>query len=113
MIDDDEKDVGRESVIDDAWEVSLSRLKFRARPESFFQTNTAQAEVLVDTAVEALKPLFTQDTTKQKKIVLDLFSGVGVFGLTVAHKILEHFQSHRLRNRQRSRYGCKRERHHE
>ena len=87
MIDDDEKDVGRESVIDDAWEVSLSRLKFRARPESFFQTNTAQAEVLVDTAVEALKPLFTQDTTKQKKIVLDLFSGVGVFGLTVAHKI--------------------------
>ena len=24
MIDDDEKDVGRESVIDDAWEVSLS-----------------------------------------------------------------------------------------
>ena len=28
-----------------------------------------------------------QDTTKQKKIVLDLFSGVGVFGLTVAHKI--------------------------
>ena len=26
-------------------------------------------------------------TTKQKKIVLDLFSGVGVFGLTVAHKI--------------------------
>ena len=37
--------------------------------------------------MEALKPLFTQDTTKQKKIVLDLFSGVGVFGLTVAHKI--------------------------
>ena len=31
--------------------------------------------------------LFFEKTTKQRKIVLDLFSGVGVFGLTVAHKI--------------------------
>ena len=87
MIDDEEEDVGAGSIVDDAWEVSLGGLNFRARPESFFQTNTTQAEVLVNAAVEALRPLFEEKPTKQKKIVLDLFSGVGVFGLTVAHKI--------------------------
>jgi len=86
MIDDEEFD-DAESIVDDAWEVSLSGLKFRARPESFFQTNSTQAEVLVNAAVEALKPLFEEKPTKQKKMVLDLFSGVGVFGLTVAAKI--------------------------
>ena len=86
MIDDEEFD-DAESIVDDAWEVSLSGLKFRARPESFFQTNSTQAEVLVNAAVEALKPLFEEKPTKQKKMVLDLFSGVGVFGLTVASKI--------------------------
>lgn len=74
------------------WEVELCGLKFRAKPESFFQTNAKQAEVLVNAAVDALRPIFinNDDNNKEEekqKIVLDLFSGVGVFALACAKEL--------------------------
>jgi 23S rRNA (uracil1939-C5)-methyltransferase len=57
----------------------LAGLTFRIGLETFFQTNTAQAERLV-TAVEAYAGLRGGET------VLDLYCGVGTFALTLARR---------------------------
>ncbi len=53
---------------------------FRIRANSFFQTNSLQAEVLYRTGFELLKP-----TTTDR--ILDLYCGTGTIGLLVAPKV--------------------------
>ena len=60
----------------------LRGLTFDLSPRSFFQTNSAQAERLVD-AVEAACGF---EERENEKVVLDLFCGVGALGLSVAHR---------------------------
>jgi 23S rRNA (uracil1939-C5)-methyltransferase len=57
----------------------LAGLRFRIGLETFFQTNTAQAERLV-AAVEAYAGLRGGET------VVDLYCGVGTFGLALARR---------------------------
>ncbi|MFN3307279.1 MAG: 23S rRNA (uracil(1939)-C(5))-methyltransferase RlmD, partial [Candidatus Kapaibacteriota bacterium] len=54
----------------------LLGIKFRISPFSFFQVNTLQANRLVELVVEYAEP--------EDKIVWDLYSGSGIFALTVA-----------------------------
>lgn len=54
-------------------------LRFRVSPESFFQTNTKQAEVLYG-AVAAASQLKPEDT------LLDLYCGTGSIGLSLARQ---------------------------
>lgn len=60
----------------------LRGLTFDLSPRSFFQTNSAQAERLVD-AVEAACGF---EARENEKVVLDLFCGAGALGLSVAHR---------------------------
>ena len=60
----------------------LRDLTFDLSPRSFFQTNSAQAERLVD-AVEAACGF---EERENEKVVLDLFCGAGALGLSVAHR---------------------------
>ena len=60
----------------------LRGLTFDLSPRSFFQTNSAQAERLVD-AVEAACGF---EERENEKVVLDLFCGAGALGLSVAHR---------------------------
>jgi methyltransferase-like protein 6 len=62
--------------------MKLRGLTFDLSPRSFFQTNSAQAERLVD-AVEAACGF---EERENEKVVLDLFCGVGALGLSVAHR---------------------------
>ncbi|MDI6731228.1 MAG: 23S rRNA (uracil(1939)-C(5))-methyltransferase RlmD [Candidatus Margulisbacteria bacterium] len=61
---------------------SLNGLKFKIPAQSFFQTNTKQAEVLIQ-VVQEFAGLSGQET------VLDLYSGTGSIGLSLAHKAKE------------------------
>ncbi|HYT34039.1 MAG TPA: class I SAM-dependent RNA methyltransferase, partial [Ktedonobacteraceae bacterium] len=51
---------------------------FRIRPDSFFQTNTAQAEKMVQIVVKGLGPA---------RVVVDAYCGVGTFALVLARHI--------------------------
>jgi 23S rRNA (uracil1939-C5)-methyltransferase len=51
---------------------------FRIRPSSFFQTNTAQAEKMVQTVVKGLG---------HARVVVDAYCGVGTFALVLARHI--------------------------
>ena len=53
---------------------------FRISSESFFQVNTAGAEVLVRLVREFLAP-------KGHETLLDLYCGVGLFGLSLSHEV--------------------------
>lgn len=53
---------------------------FRISPSSFFQTNTAQAEVLYSTAFDILNP-------SAEESVLDLYCGTGTIGLALASRV--------------------------
>ena len=55
-------------------------LTFRISSESFFQVNTAGAEALVQRVRDYLAP-------KGHETVLDLYSGVGLFGLSIASQV--------------------------
>ena len=57
----------------------LGKLRFEVSPRSFFQINTAQAEVLYDTALE-----FAQLTGKET--VIDAYCGTGTISLYLAQK---------------------------
>jgi 23S rRNA (uracil1939-C5)-methyltransferase len=65
---------GRPYILDE-----LAGLRFRIGPETFFQTNTAQAERLVE-AAQALAGLRGGET------VYDLYCGVGTFSLALARR---------------------------
>ncbi len=53
---------------------------FRISASSFFQANTAQTEVLLDTLEEYLSPL-------GHELLLDVYCGVGTFGLSLADTV--------------------------
>ena len=56
------------------WEEELCDTRFKVSAPSFFQVNTAQAEVLVNTAIEGLE-------LDEDAVVADLYCGVGSFTL--------------------------------
>lgn len=64
---------------DGLWRERACGLDFSVSAPSFFQVNTAQAELLVDCAVQAVGP-------KPGMQVADLFSGVGMFSLALAER---------------------------
>jgi 23S rRNA (uracil1939-C5)-methyltransferase len=53
---------------------------FRIAASSFFQANTAQTEVLLDTVDGYLAPL-------GEEVLLDVYCGVGTFGLSLADRV--------------------------
>lgn len=59
---------------------ALNGRRFRVSAASFFQVNTAQAEVMLDVVQRYLDPR-PQDT------LLDLYSGVGTIGLSLAEQV--------------------------
>lgn len=64
---------------DGFWSESACGFDFSVSAPSFFQVNTAQAELLVKRALQAIGP-------KPGMQVSDLFSGVGMFSLALADK---------------------------
>ena len=58
-------------------EERVGKNTFLIHPNSFFQTNTVMAEKLVETVASFLAP-------KKPKTLLDLYCGVGLFGLSLA-----------------------------
>ena len=62
----------------DTLEERLAGETFRIRPSSFFQTNTAQAEKMVQMVVKGLAPART---------VVDAYCGVGTFALVLARHV--------------------------
>ena len=62
----------------DTLEERLAGETFRIRPSSFFQTNTAQAEKMVQMVVKGLVPART---------VVDAYCGVGTFALVLARHV--------------------------
>ncbi|MDI3316258.1 MAG: 23S rRNA (uracil(1939)-C(5))-methyltransferase RlmD [Bacillota bacterium] len=61
-------------------EERLLGLSFRLGPESFFQVNSAQAERLVETALELAEPVAGERA-------LDLYAGLGTFTLPLARAV--------------------------
>lgn len=57
----------------------LGNLKFKIRPQSFFQTNTAQAEVLYNATIEMAE-------LTGSELVYDLYTGTGSIALSLAHR---------------------------
>jgi 23S rRNA (uracil1939-C5)-methyltransferase len=66
---------------EDAIEEKILGLRFRVRPNAFFQTNTAMAEVLYSLALEHAG--LTGEET-----VFDLYCGTGTIGLSMAREAL-------------------------
>lgn len=62
------------------YEEELLGRRFRISAASFFQVNTAQAERLVQAMVRQLEPT-------GREVVVDLYCGVGTFGLLLAEKV--------------------------
>ncbi len=61
---------------------------FRIRPSSFFQTNTAQAEKMVQMVLSGLLSLHDHSQEWAKKlIVVDAYCGVGTFALLLARHV--------------------------
>lgn len=58
----------------------IGKYKFRISPNSFFQTNTLQAEKLYNTALEFAD-------FKEDEIVYDLYSGAGTIAIYVSEKV--------------------------
>ena len=57
----------------------LGEVVFKIGPKSFFQTNTKQARILYDTAIEAAG-------LTGKENVYDLYTGIGSIALYIAHR---------------------------
>lgn len=66
---------GRDSFVEE-----LAGRRFKVSAESFFQVNTEGAAHLVRLVTEALAP-------KADDVLLDLYSGVGVLGLSLAQRV--------------------------
>ncbi len=64
----------------DALHEELRGRAFRVSPPSFFQINTARAEMLVDLVERYLAP-------RADDVLLDAYSGVGAFGLLLAPRV--------------------------
>ncbi|HEX3270516.1 MAG TPA: hypothetical protein VHR15_07690, partial [Ktedonobacterales bacterium] len=64
-------------LCDHEFEEELAGQRFRIRPSSFFQTNTAQANVMARLALEALP-------TGEHVTLVDAYCGVGTFALLMA-----------------------------
>ncbi len=62
-------------------EEEVNGLRYRIHPNSFFQTNTAMASVLQDKVLEKIDP--------DAKHILDLYCGLGFFGIAMAKKFSE------------------------
>ncbi|NIN65348.1 MAG: TRAM domain-containing protein, partial [Anaerolineae bacterium] len=58
----------------------LGRRSFRISASSFFQANTAQTEVLLETVDRYLAPLGAE-------VLLDVYCGVGTFGLSLSDRV--------------------------
>ncbi|UCC43733.1 MAG: 23S rRNA (uracil(1939)-C(5))-methyltransferase RlmD [Candidatus Zixiibacteriota bacterium] len=63
-------------------EEEMCGLRFRIMSNSFFQTNSRQAEVLYETGFELLQPVSTDR-------LLDLYCGTGTIGILAASKVAE------------------------
>jgi 23S rRNA (uracil1939-C5)-methyltransferase len=74
---DIQKSLGQECLME-----SLAGLKFKVPIQSFFQTNTHQAEKLIEIVKQ-----FT--STQESEVVLDLYSGTGSIGLSLANNAKE------------------------
>ncbi|HAE82985.1 MAG TPA: 23S rRNA (uracil(1939)-C(5))-methyltransferase RlmD [Ktedonobacter sp.] len=66
------------SICTDTLEERLAGETFRIRPSSFFQTNTAQAEKMVQMVVKGLE---------NARTVVDAYCGVGTFALVLAKHV--------------------------
>ncbi|HOO78347.1 MAG TPA: hypothetical protein PLI51_03970 [bacterium] len=72
---------GRERVVEGgALEMELAGNRFRVSPDSFFQMNTAAAELVVDDL---------RETLPEGGRLLDLFTGVGLFAVSLAERFPE------------------------
>ncbi len=69
----------------EAWiEEIVGDVRYRIHPNSFFQTNSVMAEVLQNTVGEMLG--MKTSTNSTKKYLLDLYCGLGFFGIAFAKK---------------------------
>ncbi len=72
----------------DTMDEMLAGETFRIRPSSFFQTNTAQAEKMVQMVLHGLfSDNSPQETTTRKMTVVDAYCGVGTFALLLARHV--------------------------
>lgn len=72
----------------DTMDEVLAGETFRIRPSSFFQTNTAQAEKMVQMVLHGLFSANSpQDTTARKMTIVDAYCGVGTFALLLARHV--------------------------
>lgn len=67
--------IGKEAI-----EERIGARTFRISPRSFFQVNTPMAQVLLELVKEYLDP-------RPDDILLDAYSGVGLFGLSLAERV--------------------------
>src|SRR5699024_8828691 len=66
---------GEDKIID-----YIGNYKFKISPNSFFQVNRIQAEIIYDKVIEYLKP-------DKEDIVYDLYSGIGTISLYIANQV--------------------------
>lgn len=74
-------------LCDETMEEQLSGATFRIRPSSFFQTNTAQAEKMVQMVLNGLFPMDSEASAndgRRSATVLDAYCGVGTFALMLS-----------------------------
>ncbi len=57
---------------------------FEIYPNTFFQTNTKQAERLFQFIINLLKNEFNNNIESKERVLIDLYSGVGVFGILLS-----------------------------
>jgi 23S rRNA (uracil1939-C5)-methyltransferase len=60
---------------------------FRIRPSSFFQTNTPQAEKMVQMVLDGLASSQHQHTYERSRTIVDAYCGVGTFALLLARHV--------------------------
>ncbi|MEY8562907.1 23S rRNA (uracil(1939)-C(5))-methyltransferase RlmD [Eggerthellaceae bacterium 3-80] len=68
------------------WTESMAQARFAISAPSFFQVNTAQAEQLVRSAIQALGGVFDGDTPRglAGMLIGDLYAGAGTFSVQLA-----------------------------
>lgn len=64
---------------DGSWIESLGNERMRLSAPSFFQVNTAGAEILIELVMDALRPT-------ENEVAIDLYSGAGTFTLPLARR---------------------------